>query len=73
MIGPDPAGPCPEAAEAADAASPCTGVCVIGEQGWCEGCARTLDEIAGWSAAGLAARRAILAALPARRAAFPHR
>jgi uncharacterized protein len=47
------------------------GVCVIGANGLCEGCARTLDEIAGWSAASSEERRAILAALRVRRAAAP--
>ncbi|MBZ4194473.1 MAG: DUF1289 domain-containing protein [Candidatus Contendobacter sp.] len=29
--------------------SPCIGVCVMNLQTrWCEGCFRTLDEIAGW-------------------------
>jgi predicted Fe-S protein YdhL (DUF1289 family) len=36
--------------------------------GWCEGCLRTIDEIAGWSRATEAERRRILAALAARRA-----
>ena len=34
----------------------------------CRGCARSLDEIARWSRASEAERRAILALLPARRA-----
>ena len=55
------------APEPADVASPCVGICVIGEDDLCEGCARTLAEIAGWSAASFAQRRAILADLPARR------
>ena len=49
--------------------SPCNSVCRMDARtGWCEGCARTLDEIAGWSTMGddekiivwdeLAARRA---------------
>jgi len=30
--------------------SPCTSVCRMDERtGWCEGCARTLAEIAAWS------------------------
>jgi uncharacterized protein len=30
--------------------SPCTSVCRMDVRtGWCEGCARTLDEIAAWS------------------------
>jgi len=32
-----------------DPPSPCVGVCVISPKTqWCEGCYRTLDEIAGW-------------------------
>lgn len=54
--------------EPADVASPCTGVCVIGDDDLCEGCARTLGEIAGWGTASFAHRRAILASLPGRRA-----
>ena len=30
--------------------SPCTSVCKMDERtGWCLGCMRTIDEIAGWS------------------------
>lgn len=30
--------------------SPCVGVCRMSPStGWCEGCFRTIDEIAGWS------------------------
>lgn len=29
--------------------TPCTGVCTMGEDGFCDGCRRTLDEIARWS------------------------
>jgi predicted Fe-S protein YdhL (DUF1289 family) len=35
--------------------------------GWCVGCMRTLDEIAGWSALDNAARRRVCDALVARR------
>ena len=56
------------APEPPDVASPCTGVCVIGDDDLCEGCARTIEEIAEWSVASVAERRAILAALPVRRA-----
>ena len=50
-------------------ASPCTGVCRIDPaSGWCEGCARTLDEIAAWGSLDTAARRAVCKQLPARRA-----
>jgi predicted Fe-S protein YdhL (DUF1289 family) len=36
--------------------------------GWCEGCSRTIDEIAGWSGMNDDERRAVWAALPRRRA-----
>ena len=50
-------------------ASPCNDVCRIDEaNGWCVGCWRTIDEIAAWSALDDAAKRALLAELPARRA-----
>jgi predicted Fe-S protein YdhL (DUF1289 family) len=39
--------------------------------GLCLGCARTLDEIASWSVIDDDAKRAIVAALPARRARLP--
>ena len=55
------------APEPPDVASPCTGVCVIGDDDLCEGCARTIDEIAGWGSASWAERRAMLVALPERR------
>ena len=54
----------------APVASPCTNVCRIdAASGWCEGCLRTLDEIAAWSALDEAARRAVCADLVLRRAA----
>lgn len=46
--------------------SPCIGVCVISEDDLCEGCGRTLDEIAGWLVMGPTRRDAVMAALPAR-------
>lgn len=55
------------APEPADVASPCVNVCVIGDDGLCAGCARTLAEIADWSGASWDERRAVLAALPGRR------
>ena len=37
-------------ADAAGVASPCIDVCRMDEAtGWCEGCLRTIDEIAAWS------------------------
>jgi predicted Fe-S protein YdhL (DUF1289 family) len=35
--------------------------------GWCEGCLRTIDEIAAWSGMDDAAKRAVWAELGARR------
>ncbi len=47
-------------------ASPCIGVCRMRDDDVCEGCLRTLDEIAEWSIASDNRRRAILNALAAR-------
>ena len=47
--------------------SPCILVCSIDDKtGYCFGCGRTRDEIAGWTAYTSAERRAIMAELPAR-------
>lgn len=54
--------------EPADVASPCVGVCVISDDDLCQGCARTIEEIAGWGAASFDERRRVLAELPGRRA-----
>ena len=41
-------------------ASPCTSVCRMDARtGWCEGCLRTLDEIAGWSTLADAEKRQV--------------
>ncbi|ODU93743.1 MAG: hypothetical protein BGP23_09740 [Lysobacterales bacterium 66-474] len=37
--------------------SPCTGICRMDAHGLCEGCRRTLSEIARWSAMGDDERR----------------
>lgn len=51
-----------------DGESPCNSVCTMDEaSGLCAGCFRTLDEIARWSRLSDSERRAVLAALPARR------
>ena len=48
--------------------SPCIGVCALDpDTGWCEGCLRTIDEIAAWGALDEQARREIWQRLPARR------
>ena len=47
--------------------SPCIGVCRIARRTRsCEGCKRTLDEIADWPMLKAAEKRAILAQLPTR-------
>jgi len=47
--------------------SPCQSVCVMHPgTGWCEGCLRTLDEIAAWGRMNDAARRSVWARLPER-------
>ncbi|MCT2401570.1 DUF1289 domain-containing protein [Novosphingobium mangrovi (ex Huang et al. 2023)] len=50
------------------ASSPCTGVCRIDPAtGWCQGCRRTLDEIAAWRAMSEADRRTVMDWLAARK------
>ena len=49
--------------------SPCINVCRMDAAGvLCEGCLRTLDEIAAWSQLSQAAKRAVWAQLELRRA-----
>ncbi|WP_419964752.1 DUF1289 domain-containing protein [Pelomonas caseinilytica] len=56
------------------AASPCVNVCRMdADSGWCRGCARSLDEIAGWGGASDERQRHILAQLPARQAELRRR
>jgi uncharacterized protein len=57
-----------EAREPARVASPCTDVCRIDPaSGWCEGCLRTIDEIAAWGSLDDAGRRRIWQRLAERR------
>jgi predicted Fe-S protein YdhL (DUF1289 family) len=52
----------------APVASPCINVCRIDEAtGWCEGCQRTLDEIAAWSVLDNDQKLAVWRALRERR------
>jgi uncharacterized protein len=52
-----------------EVASPCTSVCRMDARtGWCEGCLRTLDEIAEWSKLDDADKRAVWRLLDERRA-----
>ncbi|CAM2191294.1 DUF1289 domain-containing protein [Paraburkholderia sp. A1RI_3L] len=49
--------------------SPCINVCKMSAAtGWCEGCLRTIDEIAGWSSLDDAAKRAVWDAIERRHA-----
>ena len=49
--------------------SPCISVSRLHPAtGWCEGCARSIDEIAAWGRLDDAGKRAVWALLPARRA-----
>ena len=55
----------------AEVASPCVNICRMdAASGYCEGCRRSLDEIASWSAYSQAEKRAVLALLPARKKAL---
>jgi uncharacterized protein len=50
-----------------DVASPCVNVCRMdAKSGYCDGCRRSLDEIASWSIYTPAEKRAVLALLSAR-------
>lgn len=51
--------------------SPCISVCRMdASTGWCEGCLRTIEEIAGWSLFDDDAKRAVWDAIEARHAQF---
>jgi predicted Fe-S protein YdhL (DUF1289 family) len=51
--------------------SPCINICRMhAATGWCEGCLRTIDEIATWGQLGDAERRAVLQRLSPRRVAW---
>ncbi|MDR5818949.1 DUF1289 domain-containing protein [Caballeronia sp. LZ043] len=51
-----------------DVASPCVDVCRMNpETGFCEGCLRTIDEIAAWASCGDSEKRAVLARVESRR------
>jgi len=54
-----------------DVPSPCVSICRMHpSSGWCEGCLRTIDEIARWSVLDNTARRAVWKLLPQRREAL---
>jgi predicted Fe-S protein YdhL (DUF1289 family) len=53
---------------AAVLASPCVNVCEMDAgTGWCAGCLRNIDEIAGWSRMSEDAKQAVCDQLPLRR------
>ena len=57
----------PLAGEGPYVPSPCQSVCIMHpETGWCEGCLRTLDEIAAWGHMDRPARLSVWAQLPER-------
>jgi hypothetical protein len=49
--------------------SPCINVCVLDAGGYCAGCYRTINEIAGWRRLSAAEQWAVLRMLPERVAA----
>lgn len=52
----------------AGVASPCINVCRMDPRtGWCEGCGRTIDEIASWSALSDGDKRTVLVRIAERR------
>jgi uncharacterized protein len=54
----------------ADPVSPCIGVCIMDPAtGFCLGCARTIEEIAGWLDLAAEEKRRVLDELEARQAA----
>lgn len=60
----------PTTAPAQAVPSPCTNICRMNPvSGYCDGCQRSIDEIVAWTRLDDAGKRAVLARLPARRAA----
>jgi predicted Fe-S protein YdhL (DUF1289 family) len=57
--------------ESGAVSTPCVKTCVIGSDGLCRGCARTLEEIVAWARLDEPARHAVMADLPRRRATRP--
>ena len=54
-------------AVSSDVPSPCISICRIDtESGFCEGCLRTIDEIAAWSRMGDADKRSVWRAIELR-------
>jgi len=67
---PLPANPVPPPTVERRAHSPCIGICRMdGDNRYCAGCLRTIDEIAAWSTATEETRWSILRLVEERRAA----
>jgi len=66
--GPDPLGRPADVSARPGVPSPCISVCRMNAAtGWCEGCLRTIEEIAAWSRLADEEKRRVWALLPARR------
>ena len=71
-MSPPPAAPPPPVPSPPTVASPCVNVCSIDARtGWCEGCLRTIDEIAAWGTMDDDDKRAVWQRLEQRRAVWP--
>ncbi len=46
--------------EPAPVPTPCRGTCRLGSDGLCDGCGRTIDEIADWIGLGVEGRRRVM-------------
>jgi hypothetical protein len=58
-----------DATDIAPVPSPCIDVCRMNpDTGWCDGCLRTIDEIAGWSSFDDVQKRAIWDSIEVRHA-----
>jgi uncharacterized protein len=59
------------ATDTGKAPSPCINVCRMDPRtGWCEGCLRTIEEIAAWSSASEERKRAVWVEIRRRREAL---
>jgi predicted Fe-S protein YdhL (DUF1289 family) len=67
-LPPPPGVASPALQDKAGPSSPCINVCRMDAgSGWCEGCLRTIDEIAAWSRMDDAGKRGVLDLLRQRR------
>jgi predicted Fe-S protein YdhL (DUF1289 family) len=56
----------PPATPTAGPTSPCINICTIGADGYCNGCRRTLAEVAGWTRMSAEQQWAVIRAIAAR-------